>query len=589
MTTFVISDIEIDKFMKGNLPKIPENTVITIDAQKLNEFMEQVRKNFGSISQNQFDWIQDIIPKLDDKSRVNGHSLADHISNMFRSGFKHEQRNDLICHLRKDSVTQFYGIECFGGDAIKQMNADVFRGMNTKQISSLLQSSSVKFLTDEQKSVIIANNNISSELKKKVTPTTSTAVVTPLPSEAPVIINLDKKPNETVILETFDQKSDQQGGIFSLSTPRENKSRNNILPPLFENRKVGNSDVASPNLSSTRNNKILSLELSSPKTGKTLSSTKKSQKRRTNYVIRKKNDDLDEMSLYFKSPQNSAKGGQDEELATETENSIIEKIAEHVHLMESVRDIDFPLENDNLDADGIEISADCFVHFFLGTSDEVAERCADSHAKLSNYLDDDKLDVSALFGTNDEERTLTDSLAKAREIYSFIVAVVKKTTEDEFRRADVDKKHIVFKRIEDMIIEYFNFTHKFMQKHRVIDGKIVNAAEDMLYLYTNVINYHTNLGKDLGSLNGTYADLVAVVNNNIELYNGLQQGVIVGSENVNLTSDMSSTVESLVNRMAELKEQQDALNENIKLINNESVRAGQNASDTMKTFVASLQ
>jgi len=575
MTTFVISDIEIDKFMKGNLPKIPENTIITIDSQKLNEFMEQVRKNFGSISQDQFNWIQDIIPKLDEKTRVDGHSLVDHISNMFRSGFKHEQRNDLICHLRKDSVKQFYGIECFGGDAIKQMNPDVFRGMTTKQISSLLQSSSVKFLTDEQKNVIIGNSTINDELKKKLNP--STSIVTPLPSEAPVVLNFDKNP---VIVETSSEKSDQQGGIFSPPSPRLYKSRN-VLPPIFENPK--NSNV------SAKDN-ILSLSLSSPKTiGKTLSSTRseKSSKRKVNYVIRKKEGDMDEMSLYFKTP----KGGQDdeEELATDTENNLIEKISNHVKLMESIKDISFPLENDNLDVDGVEISADCFAHFFMGTTDDVAERCGDAHEKISNYYDGENLDVPAMFDTNNEDRSLTDSLSRAKEIYSFIVAVAKKTTEEEFRNANVDIKHIVLKRLEDMIIEYFNFTHKLMQKHKVIDAKIVNAAEDMLYLYTNVIQYHTNVGKDLGTLNKTYADLVSVVNNNIELYNGLQQGIIVGSENVNLTSDMSATVESLIGRMTELKEQQDLLNQNIKLINNETVRASQNASDTMKTFVASLQ
>jgi len=555
----MISDIEIDKFMKGNLPKIPENTVIAMDSQKINEFMEQVRKNFSTISQDQFNWMQDIIPNLESKTQVDGHSLADHISNMFRSGFKHEQRNDLICHLRKDSVKQFYGIECFGGDAIKKINPDVFRGMNTKQISSLLQSSSVKFLTEEQKKVIIANNDINSELKKKLSP--SVSYVTPMPSEAPLVLDLES------IQKTSPANPEQAGGIFS-----ESSTKRNMLPPIFENKKV---------------NSVISPDITSLKTrGKTLSAApKRHPKRKMNYVIRKNDNNMEELSLDFRS----IKGGDDEdELVTNTENEMVAKISDHIKLMESLKDVDFPLENDSLNVDGVNISADCFMHFFTGSDDEVAARCDTAHAKIADYFDGEILDVSGMFDTNNEDRSLQDSLLRAREIYSFIVAVAKKTTDKDFRTDNIQHKHLGLKRLEDLIIEYFNFTHKLMQKYKVIDAKIVNAAEDMLYLYTNVIQYHTNVGKDLGTLNSTYADLVAVVDDNIGLYDGLQKGIVIGSENMTLTTNMSATVESLIARMAELKEQQDSLNENIKLINNETVRAGKYASDTMKNFVDTL-
>jgi len=568
MTTFTISDTEIDKFLKGNLTKIPENTIVVVDPQKIGEFMELVRKNFGSISQEQFNWIQNLIPNLDNKTLADGHTLADHISNMFRSGFKHSKRNDLICHLKKDSVTKFHSIECFGGDAIQKMPPQVFQGMSSTQIKSLVNSSSVKFLTDEQKNVIIANNRVNKDLKSKLYP--SASVITPMADDTVLSV----------------ASEDQHGGI-----PLGKKAQ--LLPELFVEPTT---------------------ERPKKKNSKTLPVTRSSSQDKK-YILRKKNDGINEISLripttdanYRQQSKRSIRGGDDEDIVivedadsaepvneidlnieTETENNVIEEIQEHIKNMEMVDGIDFPLENENLTVDGVDVSAECFVHFFMDVDKASKDACAAAHMQISKYFDGDNLNIIGFLATS-QDLVLSDALARAKEIYSFIVSVVRKTTEEKFKGATPENKHQVLKKIEDMIVEYFNFTHKLMDKHKVIDIKIVRAAEDMLYLYTNVIKYHTNVGKNFGALTETYADLLAAVQTNIDLYNGLQTGAIVGSENIAITPDMSATVASLLDRMAELKEQQDLLTQNIQMIDQESVRSGQNASATMKNFVDKLQ
>lgn len=569
MTTFTISDTEIDKFLKGNLTKIPNNTIVVVDPQKIGEFMELVRKNFGSISQEQFNWIQNLIPNLDNKALADGHTLADHISNMFRSGFKHSKRNDLICHLKKDSVTKFHSIECFGGDTIQKMPPQVFQGMSSCQIKSLINSSSVKFLTDEQKNVIIANNRVNKDLKSKLYQ--STSIITPMADDTVSSVVSD----------------DQRGGI-----PLGKKQQ--LLPELFV-------EPTSQHIKK--------------KSNKTLPVTR-SPSQDKKYVLRKKNDGIDEISLripttdanYRQRSKRSIRGGDDEDdaiivenvnsaelvnefdpnIETETEGNIINEIQEHIKNMEIVDGVDFPLENENLTVNGIDVSAECFVHFFMDVDRASKDACAAAHMQISRYFDGDNLDVIGLLGTS-QDLALSDALSRAKEIYSFIVSVVRKTTEEKFKSATPENKHQVLKKIEDMIVEYFNFTHKLMDKHKVIDIKIVRAAEDMLYLYTNVIKYHTNVGKNFGALTETYADLLAAVQTNIDLYNGLQTGTIIGSENIAITPDMSATVASLLDRMTELKEQQDLLTQNIQMIDQESVRSGQNASTTMKNFVDKLQ
>lgn len=569
MTTFTISDTEIDKFLKGNLTKIPENTIVVVDPQKIDEFMELVRKNFGSISQEQFNWVQNLIPNLDNKTLADGHTLADHFSNMFRSGFKHSKRNDLICHLKKDSVIKFHSIECFGGDAIQKMPPQVFQGMNSSQIKSLINSSSVKFLTDEQKNVIVANNRVNKDLKSKLYP--SASVITPMADDTVLSV----------------ASEDQRGGI-----PLGKKVQ--LLPELF--------------VESTT-------ERPKKKSSKTLPVTRSSSQDKK-YVLRKKNDGINEISLkipttdatHRQQSKRSIRGGDDEDVViveedansvepvneidlnieTETENNVIEEIQEHIKNMEMVDGIDFPLENENLTVDGVDVSAECFVHFFMDVDKASKNACAAAHMQISKYFDGDNLNIIGFLGTS-QDLVLSDALARAKEIYSFIVSVVRKTTEEKFKGATPENKHQVLKKIEDMIVEYFNFTHKLMDKHKVIDIKIVRAAEDMLYLYTNVIKYHTNVGKNFGALTETYADLLAAVQTNVDLYNGLQTGAIVGSENIAITPDMSATVASLLDRMTELKEQQDLLTQNIQMIDQESVRSGQNASATMKNFVDKLQ
>lgn len=255
----------------------------------------------------------------------------------------------------------------------------------------------------------------------------------------------------------------------------------------------------------------------------------------------------------------------------------VDKIKQHLNRLNSTGSIKIPSkieENAKLKIGTNQIDAYCLIRLFAEDDKFLADHKDKCNTSIKSYVKDNKLaldDIIKLQGNFDADKNFYINL------YEFVLSIANFVAENPaFKNANDTIKVNILNGLKMLIRQTLNYSQQFMKKYDVIDDRMIGLSDNLLLLFHSIITRHANVGKSVGALTDIYDQLVAMIRENIGLYEKLKEKIIntkqgpLTNTEIAQQTEMTKLAQELKLKIAELEKQRIKLENSLIEINNKS-------------------